>query len=879
MGLGRRGRALTAGSPALTWLAPVLVRRAALPLVSLDTLAGDRVRTLADRLDGVEDRLHDHAATLPDELYRRIGGEDDRDVRRALLSLRRDVHNARTPRDPSLVARVVDHPETGGGLAAALETWFGDVGERDALLADAPRASECDRRARRRALARLWRDPAVRVGVLFAQPQLRRDLDRSLADPERPADHDDTRPLDTLLAYACRAASKTSPFSAFTTTEIRSLEPAGGAPAPSGAGTRSRVHTDVRWVEDLAALVAADPCLRAALPVSVNPTLERDGATLRFLAPARRGAEALRTVECDPHVDLLLLLVDHLPPPARWGDLAERLRSVAPEPATLRALTDRLEQLLAAGALTLGACHGAEPARLLSELAAGLPDPVRAALLDLDHEVHALPASDPEALPGALRAAGEEARRLVTVLGGDPAAVRDDRLVHHESYRLAGPAVGLDALGRARGALERLTRLLPLFDGDVPLRRGIAATFLRHHGPRDQVTPLELFRALWSGDAGPDPLGAAADGDSLQLAAVADRKALVGAVRDHLTGAGGTVELPAALLETWGERASRHRDGCPPMSAALMVQPVDSSAVVRPGDAPPPAVVVNKVVVGYGTVLARHAAADGPSEQTWLRDRLGEALTAVRPDAEPVELVATFGFGGQLRPPLTARCLRYPGAPIRRVGQPEVAWSDVRVAWNDGRRAPELVDTRTGRTLLPVHLGTLSALHFPPFYRFVTGFGPAFAPDVPWLHLLDPDPSSAGVRALPRLTHEGVVLMRATWAVPADAVPEPASDEVTDFRRLRGWARENRLPRRAFVAPLRTDEYLRGVASRTTLARAVKPFLMDFEEPALHRLFRRYTALPAGTLTVTEVLPDREHLPPDGHAVELVVEVTVGGRP
>ncbi len=101
----------------------------------------------------------------------------------------------------------------------------------------------------------------------------------------------------------------------------------------------------------------------------------------------------------------------------------------------------------------------------------------------------------------------------------------------------------------------------------------------------------------------------------------------------------------------------------------------------------------------------------------------------------------------------------------------------------------------------------------------------------------------------PRVSVDRLVIQRESWRVPAGEIPMGAKTDAERFVDARGFARQLGLPRFVFVkSPLE-----------------VKPLFIDFDSPhgvaLLARLVRAAARQdPESALTVTEMLPDLEHL-------------------
>jgi hypothetical protein len=171
-----------------------------------------------------------------------------------------------------------------------------------------------------------------------------------------------------------------------------------------------------------------------------------------------------------------------------------------------------------------------------------------------------------------------------------------------------------------------------------------------------------------------------------------------------------------------------------------------------------------------------------------------------------------------------------------------------------------LGDRATLRRVLPLHLGTLSPLHLPPFYRFLVALGAAFTPSFSVVDFLEEELSAEErlkPRSYPRVRLGPVLLSRRTWCIPSEGLPQFAGRMPTfsEFLDLRRWARGFDLPQRAFVTRVQPAEIARDDLDLRAVKRSRKPFYIDFDDYASCVLFTRYSRRTGPTLRFTEALP------------------------
>jgi hypothetical protein len=878
----------------------VLLRLAALEMDDLSPFRCPRVLRVARDLDAVCHSLDERREGLSERLFRAVSGQVDPSFRGVLLDVKRSVFNDRAPRSVASVAELAAGLRGDPSLLDELREWEDDVRRYRDLLREGEEAVRVDWAEVIGHLAELWRDPRVQTGILFAQPQLYRQLDGVLAGDDADRGVVDPKLGRAALAYCYRMATKTSPFSTMTVVGVGRLS--GSEDRFPGAVAKA---CDSAFLWNAEVVDAATDRLRrtrdieADLPLYLNDTARVDGEYVHFIAQRSAtpggasggGSESLVSLSINPVIELIIALLGRRPGGLTPRSLPMAISDLVAFPR--ESLARMIRVLIDCGLLVTSLEYDANDFRALEKLAAsrvlrgGSSGREAAdALMGIQALVDALDPAPPPEKAELLRRVHE---RLLDFLGGtSPKGLRLDEqtIVHHTCFAAGTTELPGAALRRFEPALARVAALLPLFNGDSPFYHTVqrfCAEVLGDGGGSEDL--LTLFRRFcrWSdpsaeaGVASADPFREGAARNPEAIAAAAARGELLEELRGVVTRPGvGDVEIPADFFERWGRVARDFRPRLAPASACYLGQ---VSRRALPGG--PLRFVLNRVVPGYGLLFAHSAGRDVPgSPRSWLGGSLHAALERLAPDAEVVELIGTFGFGGQIRPRLTGRCLVYPGESTDRSGGRSIPWTDVVVSLDGGRRAAVLASRASGRRILPVHLGTLSSIYFPPFYRFVTCFGPALTPDLALLPLMEealPEEARRGIRHYRRLVTGGVVLLRETWCIPWALLPGAGSREggFARFRQLRRWARDLGLPRRVFVTPSNALDQPRGQAPSGRLRRLSKPFFVDWDDYTSHLLFSRFSRAKGATLTASEMLPDPEHEPPDPGGPACVTELAL----
>nr|MDT0663373.1 lantibiotic dehydratase [Micromonospora sp. DSM 115978] len=267
-----------------------LARIGGLPLATADTLAFDRTAAWAHRLLDAEQCQRAHAGRVGDLLAAAVAaGTADR---AALINVRRDVFNDRPPRDPAAVLTLL-----AAAAPAAVDGYRRWLADRDTLRAERAAGEEVFAREladRRAALRGVAGEPALRHGLLLSSRLLDRQLPRYLAaDTAAPLDKRTRRIERSLLEYVYRAATKTSPFSTFTTVcEGTFVDQPGSALrlVRDRPGQLHHVRLNVAALATLTDAVLARHDLRAGLPVRLVTGLRSGTERLSYLRRQAAGA-------------------------------------------------------------------------------------------------------------------------------------------------------------------------------------------------------------------------------------------------------------------------------------------------------------------------------------------------------------------------------------------------------------------------------------------------------------------------------------------------------------------------------------------------------------------------------------------------------------
>ncbi|MEU4769405.1 lantibiotic dehydratase [Actinosynnema sp. NPDC023794] len=809
-----------------TELAPyAMVRVAALPhpepptgatgfrtAMAAAVAAHSRIRDLAPK---VADALHDSASDHPAEFHRRV-----------VLPLRRDAHNDRSPR-PALLAGLGTLPER----IPLVAHWLDDRAALDAATEAALAAWPDALAAERAVLARVCQAEPVRLAGVLTGADLLHGLTRT-ADGGGTPDRKARKVEATVLRYALRATSKTSPLSWYTHVGWGSW---GDGPWPQA---RPVAHTELNRLL-LTRLVAAF----RDRPHRLAPGLrERDGHLVfrrdTLIAPGPDAPPSRIDLTREEQVDvaatgplrfLVAAVRDAGPDGVAPADLAEALAARLSTPEAATAARAYVERMLDIGLLVpVEPVHPQDPdapaaiAAWLRELGA---HDVADRLTRLVAATAAFATADPpeRAVATAELAAGwrELGERVGVDLTGI-APVLEDVLLPEP---VPAPATGT-------GTLTRLTPLLVLFDQQLLVRRLVRNRFVEAVGPGGTASLAECATFLSS--VSPDDADGASVRDPGIVALMESREKIAEAARaDGGVLSDDLLHEAAHHVPDWVRR---------PGSYAFFGQPTRDGRLV-----------VNHVYPGFGRFLSRFlrrlpGAADAVAAQ--LRRTLGERFAQFRP---------LHGFNANLHPLLAAH----------EVGE-DARWADLPADELQVRHDPRTDEVRVvhrGEPLDVVYPGFLLPLLMPDRYLPLHS-------DLAcgWVRLDALRSSEVDGEAVLRggLRYRDVVLARRTWdfSVP----PGLGADEAVAPAVARLRARHG-LPEHVFVdaraASLSADHLERMLIP-------VKPQYVDFGN-ALHlRCLPRLLAKFPDGVELTEALPVPGAQSPGGRVLEVIAETYWG---
>ncbi|WP_433212984.1 lantibiotic dehydratase [Microtetraspora malaysiensis] len=800
-----------------------VVRRAALPYPDRPAAAEPfraAVRALTEALRTAASA----APEVADALAASLSDHSTGFHRGVVLPLRRDVHNGRVPRE-SLLRELGDLPDRVTGLAA----WLDAIRDRKNLTAllDAPDGPWQDALDVERAvLAAVCRAEPLRLAVTLTGRDLLHGVDRTAAHAGRP-DKRARKAEPTVLRYALRATSKTSPLSWYTMVGLGWWDAAPETPpaAPVAAVQANRVLVS----RLMAALLREAQC-----PHRLAPGLREDGEQVRFYRDVPLSdsshlygmTEELVEVGLTGPIRFLIERLRDVPDGLTPGDLAAALAAHI-QSADADAMATRYVRKMVEVGLLVPAwpVHTQDP-DILHSLAHWCREQdlteVAARLTAIRDETRAFTGLPPagrrdslEALVGEWRLLGE---RTGADLTGAPVLTED--------VTLPAP-LGLHARHGRDGvpALTRITPLLMLYDHHLSMRHLMAETFTARYGAggraplTDGATMMsEVWRDL-------------VQGDPRERREPEDMRSARETVAGIIAAANGPEAADVVIPE---EAVTAARDLLPGWALA---RPAAYSVFAQPL---PGGLAINHIYAGFARFTSRFLPHLDPSASTavagWLRHLLGEDVAQFRP---------LMGFNANLHPLVLPEEV---GEDPRWAG---LTLDELEMVHDEDTGLVRIRHRGTGRDLSVLYLGFLVPFVLP--YRTAPLTGDLNC-GFPALTRFVTKNTVDGVTASGRLTYDGVVLHRRRWAF----------DDVAAARLREQWATrhpavaaahlraDHGLPEHVFIEAGGSAASLEGFLNRL---RAAKPQYVDLGN-ALHlRCLPTYLARYPQEPAFVEALP------------------------
>ncbi len=789
---------------------------------------------------------------------------------RALLAIKRDLHNGRLPRPAQIEAC---HALMPGALQDAVHQLIGAitaVATAAQAYADAHAAETTDglEQARRVAMG-----PALLCALAVTNGAVHARL-LALADGG-PAVPEKIRAQTLLSAarYVLRAGQKTSPLSAMGVVALGTM---GSGPAASidGALVRRRAPSAAALDHALQVALADLANLDGQALIGLNTSLEQQGQRFdwRRVEPSSAQQRVRQTAVTNVSSTSGFLTALARVVARRGGvlPLATLRADLAPLHATIGAA--QTEALLAdawkKGVLVPAAPTDGAPFDLALQRAALMQADQAAGITGALH-AYAAAAQDPDQ---PISGTAQALHTLFAAAGCAPDAAHT-RPVLFEDCTIAGscdaatPAIG----AQVQETLHGLLQISPMLSCDSPItrmRRFVIEAFKRDHGVGGRLPQSRLFlrqtaEALGAVLALPQAEREAAFAAARTTSAVHDqlhrgRAHFLDALARCAMASSPAIVPPGVLADAIA--------GLPAAARGNMVSQMFFLQAL-PGD-PVADHVLNTIYPGGASTFSRFVA-PGSAAQA----RIAAYLEAISGGLEPMEIAGSFGFNAAWHPPFTRRRAAVP--PLMSPG--DTAIDIGRLGLRHRPACDDLVFFDPAHGDIAIHYAAiLNPLTLPldfqivralsPFGELITDIGQPILERIP--------PAADGSRTLPRLVLQRLVLSRAQQIVPHTLLPDAALAPAAFFAAFNHWADGRALPRHLFARLRRASGHAGDspAGSRPRTARSSKPLPVDRWSPAAVLLLQREIASAAGDIAFVEALPRADQTVVTRHGHPVVAE-------
>jgi hypothetical protein len=868
-------------------------------------IAGEPIEAIAGLTPGATmDRLGKRAATgdaaqrlstsvcaLLERVYPRL---TTRDQKNALVAVKRDFYNLRSPRQKTLDLFI-------GALTQAerapLEAMLSALEDIAAAEAAAQAAYRDETQFIFQELTQRFASHKLRDALQRSNPFLVDKLDR-LGAGQATSVRDSVSLSMALFSYFHRAALKTSPRSSLTLvapgrwTDRRSGH--GDALALSSLQIERSITARHGLIERLFQPFLQDhSALGPHAMIAINPTVRVTGdhlewrRVLKTESPSQEISgitETTSRVRMNRGVALLLQIFgDARPERMSLSALDDALRQHLPESAW-PGVTKLLGTTFSHGILDASPALPEQVDKLiwakhaLSQLEDGLAARLRDPLERLEAAIEACRmAADGHSMP-AYRWLEERFGALAEA-AGSPFTIETVRPIVHEDCKVTAPSLCLppDELGRAREDLPGLLHLLPLLRGYGWPQFWLTARFLEAFGPAGrcddpeafllaaghelEMPEMEVSNVVKRGRLGQPPrhpvaIAANVVAQSFLAAIIAlnegarERRIPNDLIRDHYAA------LPEALR-------CRSRSHC--INAQLL------------GSANDDRLMINAIYPGNTRIMSRFIA-DDPGQMAETRAYLGRLA-----GGDYAAIPGVFGFNVNLHPPFADTEL---GLPLRSrdfAGSAIVPLSELKIVYHE-REARIILVNAEGEKIEPYYFGMLNPQGLPALHRMLDWMSGAADNLLSIEAGLSPPRAegAAGLVVQPRITMGRLVLTRSAHIAPIGLMPDSRNDEYRFFVEFQEFCSRWGIPRESFFRFQGGEVIDSGnEGKRQRAPKWRKPMHLDAHNPVAVRTLQRALRRHEGEVEFAEALPapDAARVTVNGakHVSELTFEIGLTG--
>jgi len=756
--------------------------------------------------------------------------------RRLLVRIKRDVFNSRP----------IDAPPQGllpEEAAAAVAAY------RDAALA--LRQEEHNFRAlfgeeAREATAQLLagaEDEDFQKGIALSSPALTAALAAQRRSANSKSARNRTKLQRGVLRYLTRMAMKATPFGTFSAIVPGTLS-IDAEPFYMLAGNPSYKQTSIRLNKSIYGVLSAHlkrhPVVRRHLRVQLNPTLREEDDRFVFLA-ATNGLEIFQRVGKTPVLTTVLRLLKESHE-ISLGKLCSQIRADPLLDTTDEEVEGFVDRLLSIGMFRLSTGVREQDPDWdlpLRTLLRQIDDPQARTLdeflLNLRGLADLLATTNAAARPSTLRAIQRlldaELERLALQI-----PTRKALPVYEDATAKASLSVSLVTAGSdwVRDLVDYVLATLPLA---VPRQEQAEMRhfFDAHYGPEERAVPLLTFYEDFYREHYKQHLQRereyrvgnrtdAREGNGYNFLNPFDlpfidalrsaRRQLTVLIGQRWAEAGDAEEI--VLQKDDFDRVSRHL----PLPS-IMCRSVSIFGQLIPGRCGRGMLIMPSglYLLGFGKYFSRFLYLL-PSQ---LSANVFADNQSLSQDDLLAEICGDAHFNANLHPPLLPWEISYPTGEGPASDNQVHGWDLVVRRSSDDCNALQLLQSSTGRRVIPIDLGFLNLQRRPPLYQLLARFGPPMVFDIGLPSAPPPaqpssiatqpqqpasSPTRSGMRSKASITRrprirfgKGLILARQCWIVPAELLPVPSNNEhpADYFRRVHRWREAHQVPLEVFA--------------------------------------------------------------------------------
>jgi len=890
-----------------------MLRVAPLSWEKLEGLRFGRTVDWADAVLELEGRLQQWSVPLSDAIEPLVSGETDDDHRRALINLRRDIFNVRTPRNLDRVKETIGRLSP--DLAAELEEWLKTSVAYRQLRRDGSEIFKEEVVDRRRALQRLAALPVLRAGVMLASPSLDEALPTYLkADPEHLSKRN-RRIERSVSEYVYRTICKTSPFSTLTpvslgtfTTDSQidgmlSVDPDALGPDRLVSHTRLNMAILARVGE----AIVADDDLLDDLPIAISSGWTTDRKRVRYMRRQRRMGDASAAMTLDTfdenvfflaHSDIVDDLFSLLPAAStrRFSEIRQLLHEKSPDDRAMENVRRYLRHLVRLNLLTVPMLvvniHAPDPVEDFATRVAELGRPWAAGVADDLRRLNRLVASvrhcSVDERRVILRDLHSEVKKTLSRLGVEEpesprTVVYEDATLPNESVRAS-----IDTWkAGAAGDLRQLARILPLFDMMSSHRLMVRGFFHARFGRSGRCDDLVKFTHEFHLDVYDQYLNFAASHKTFRDNEYQDqenwfkmpevtaldeaRRTLISEMRRRYAAHGDDAKelvLDDDFIQAVAEKMPVLNEELDPRAYFLQVGDVDGERRA----------ILNRTYTGLSLLFSRFQHCFPGDDGADLSSALRKHLLEVTPEGAVLAEV-TGGYDTSnlnMHAAVTEYEIVCPGEVSFRDADDQIPVEDLYLEGDEATGTVKLRSRRLGKEVIPVYLGFLMPMALPEMQRLLLTFSRTRVAILDLWSGTDQPLGDDEIGGHPRVRLGDLVLVRRVWKTDPSNLPEGMVG-AEGAERLLGWnrwAKRHGLPRHVFVTPDAVD-----VDDEDDTGGAVrfgKPQFVDFEDDFSLNLLDHLARSANRRLVFTEMLPNSDGLVAQGESGEQYVsEITI----